>query len=92
MAIATRLQEAQDVLQTLRERLKEEFTWEEKREIVEALVLEVRVDTIGEGKQKTSQITVTYAFDSSMINGCAATHMGMDSWQRLTSNAPGTSV
>src|SRR5712691_10099493 len=58
-AIATRLKEAQDVLQTLRQRLKEEFTWEEKREIVEALVLEVRVETIGEGKEKTSQITVT---------------------------------
>ena len=78
-AIATRLQEAQDVLQTLRQRLKEEFTWEEKREIVEALVLEVRVETIGEGKEKTSQITVTYAFDGGMLNGCATTRTDMDS-------------
>jgi site-specific DNA recombinase len=82
VAIATRLKEAQDVLQTLRQRLKEEFTWEEKREIVEALVLEVRADTVGEGKEKTSKITVTYAFDSGMVNGCTTTRTDMDSLPR----------
>jgi site-specific DNA recombinase len=66
--IATRLTEARDLLHSLRRRLKEDFTWEEKREIVEVLVLGVLVDTIGEGTEKTANITVTYAF-----NGSAAT-------------------
>jgi site-specific DNA recombinase len=78
-AIATRLVAAQDLLHSLRQRLKEEFSWEEKREIVESLVLEVRVDTIGEGKEKEADITVTYAFSSSVVN-CK----GRDSSRRLT--------
>jgi site-specific DNA recombinase len=77
--IALRLMEAQDLLQTLRQRLKEEFTWEEQREIIEALVLEIRVDTMGEGKEQAPQITVTYAFDGSGSNGRAAIHTGTDS-------------
>jgi site-specific DNA recombinase len=78
-AIASRLLEAHNLLYTLRQRLKEEFVWEEKRDIVEALVLEVRVDTIGEGKEKESNITVTYAFDGGVANRkdrCAVSHHG----------------
>jgi site-specific DNA recombinase len=78
-AIATRLVAAQDLLHSLRQRLKEEFSWEEKREIVESLVLEVRVDTIGEGKEKEADITVTYAFSSSVVS-CKDT----DSSRQLT--------
>ena len=55
-AIATRLHDAQHLLGTLRARLKADFTWDEKRELVEMLVLGIRVDGPG-------QITVTYAFD-----------------------------
>jgi site-specific DNA recombinase len=91
-AIASRLMEARDLLHNLRQRLKEEFTWEDKRELIESLVLEIRVDTIGEGKEKAQTITVTYAFDSSIGHGCVANHTGMDSWLRLTLNVPGTSA
>jgi uncharacterized membrane-anchored protein YhcB (DUF1043 family) len=49
-AIQTRLEDARDVLETLRQNLKDEFTWEEKRALVETLVLEIRVDTVGEGR------------------------------------------
>jgi len=80
-AIALRLMEAKDLLHTLRQRLKEEFTWEEKREIIEALVLEIRVDTIQGSERKAPQITVTYAFDGSTGNKCTAFHTDMDSLQ-----------
>lgn len=56
--IATRRLEARDLLATLRVRLKEEFTWDEQRELVEALVFGIRVDS-------PLQIPVTYAFSSS---------------------------
>lgn len=57
--IASRLLEARHLLETLRARLKQDFTWDEKRELVEKLVLGVRVDSPG-------QIIVTYAFEDSV--------------------------
>ena len=81
-AIARRLMEAQELLHTLRQRLKEEFTWEEKREIVEALVLNIQVDTISEEESKTPQLTVTYAFDGRAGSRCVANHTDMDSSPR----------
>jgi site-specific DNA recombinase len=57
-AIAARLLDARSLLESLRARLKAEFTWQEKRALVEALVLDIRVD-------HPLQITVTYAFDGS---------------------------
>lgn len=55
-AIATRLLGARQLLDTLRTRLKDTFTWEEKRELVENLVLGIQVDAAGE-------CVATYAFD-----------------------------
>ena len=55
--MAARLTTAQEPLHTLRQRVKEEFTWE-KYELAELLVSEVRVDTIGEGRSKRAEITV----------------------------------
>ena len=72
---AARLTEATDLLASLRDRLKDEFTWEEKRELIELLVAGVVVDTIGEGSNKRSEIQVTYAFD-----GSEGTRKGRDSW------------
>ena len=63
-----RLTEATDLLASLQDRLKDEFTWEEKRELVELLVAGVMVDTVGEGTAKRSEINVTYAFSGSGIN------------------------
>ena len=62
---AARLTEATDLLASLRDRLKDEFNWDEKRELVELLVAGVVVDTVGEGSNKRSEIQVTYAFDGS---------------------------
>jgi len=72
-AIQTRLEDARDLLETLRKNLKEEFTWEEKRALVETLVLEIRVDTVGEGRAKQAKITVEYAFGSQRLR-CAENH------------------
>ena len=65
---AARLSEATDLLGSLRDRLRDEFTWEERRELVELLVAGVVVDTVGEGSDKRSEIQVTYMFDGSAIN------------------------
>ena len=77
-AIQTRLEDARDLLETLRQNLKPEYTWEEKRELVEILVLKIRVDTVGEGRAKRAQITVDYAFASARLRR-AENHTGMDS-------------
>jgi site-specific DNA recombinase len=66
-AIQARLEDARDLLETLRQNLKDEFTWDEKRALVEILVLQIRVDTIGEGRAKRANITVDYAFGSSRL-------------------------
>ena len=70
-----RLTNATDLLASLRDRLKDEFKWEEKRELVELLVAGVVVDTVWEGSNKRSEIQVTYTFD-----GSASTRTGTDSW------------
>ena len=62
--IAARLHDAQYLLTTLRARLKADFTWEEKRDLVEKLVLGIKVDGPG-------QIIVTYAFDGSVATRTA---------------------
>ena len=71
-----RLTEATDLLASLRDRLKDEFTLNEKRELIELLVASVVVDTVGSESKKRSEIQVTYAFD-----GSVATRRGRDSWQ-----------
>ena len=70
-----RLTEATDLLGSLRDRLKDEFPWEEKRELVELLVAGVVVDAVREGSDKRSEIQVTYMFD-----GSATTRRDMGSW------------
>jgi len=60
-AIATRLLEARELLDSLRAELKQDYSWEEKRKLVETLVLKLLVHS-------PERIVVTYAFDD-----CAAT-------------------
>jgi site-specific DNA recombinase len=55
-AIATRLHEAQNLLETLREGLKPSFTVDEKRQLIEKLVYGIRVES-------PENIIVTFAFD-----------------------------
>jgi site-specific DNA recombinase len=60
-AITTRLGDAEHLLTSLRERLTADMNWPDKRAIVEALVLGIRVDS-------PECIEVTYAFDSGVVN------------------------
>ena len=53
------------MLSTLRDWLKEDFSWEEKGELVELLVAGIVVDTVGEGSDKRSEIQGTYTFNGS---------------------------
>lgn len=60
-AITAQLSDAEHLLARLRERLTDDMPWEDKRAIVEALVLGIRV-------QSPDQIEVTYAFDCGVVN------------------------
>jgi ribosome-binding factor A len=72
------LRYANERLQRLSEQLAQPLTWEVKRELVEALVEEVRVDTVEDDRgRKEAKVTVTYRFGPSTAIG-----MGMDSWLR----------
>jgi hypothetical protein len=76
-AIAQRLTEAQNVLQRLRAQLKENFTWEEQRELIEQLVKEILITPSGEGREKKPQVTVTYYFDEHAVRCSTANFTNM---------------
>ena len=62
-SIDTSLRTAEEMLQTLRQRLEEPITWEIKRQVVEALVERILVRTVfGEGGKSKARITVNYRF------------------------------
>ena len=75
-AAVSQLTEARELLEALQHRMAQGFTWEQKREMVELLVNDVRVETVADGKAKKADITVTYAFDGSANN-----RTGMGSWR-----------
>ena len=56
------LQNVGDLLRELSRRLDEPLTWELKRRLVESLVEGVRVETVGEGAERYSHVTVIYCF------------------------------
>jgi site-specific DNA recombinase len=69
------LRSANELLRRLSQQLEESLTWEVKRELVEALVEVILVDTIEDSKRKKeTKVTVTYRFGPSTTIG-----MGMDS-------------
>jgi site-specific DNA recombinase len=61
-SIAGNIDSAQALLASLRKRLDEPVSWEQKRRLIEVLVAGVRVDTIEECGVKQNRITVTYRF------------------------------
>lgn len=73
------LRSANELLRHLSQQLGESLTWEVKRELVEALVEVIRIDTIEDSKRKKeAKVTVTYRIGPSTAIG-----MGMDScWQQ----------
>ncbi|MGD0205425.1 MAG: hypothetical protein ABSB57_03155, partial [Dehalococcoidia bacterium] len=70
------LRSAESLLLELRERLVEPLSWEIKRQLVELLVSEIRVDTDCSTKPKTVKIVVVYRFDGDVSN-----RTGRDSWR-----------
>jgi len=69
------LRSAESLLLELRERLAEPLSWEIKRQLVELLVSEIRVETDCSTKPKTVKIVVVYRFDGDVSN-----RMGKGSW------------
>jgi transcriptional regulator with XRE-family HTH domain len=61
-SISANISSAQALLATLRKRLDEPVSWEQKRRLTEALVSGVRVETVEECGVKQAKITVTYRF------------------------------
>ena len=60
------LHHADELLRRLSHHLEQPVTWEVKRELVEALVAEIRVDTVEDEKgRKEAKVTVTYRFGPS---------------------------
>jgi site-specific DNA recombinase len=70
------LQSAQATLEKLGDRLDAGISWEVKRQLVEALVGGVRIDTCEEGGNRRASIAVTYRFAGSI-----ATCTGRGSWR-----------
>ena len=52
----------ESLLESLRETVDGPLNWETKREVVEALVDDISVETAGTGRKKTATLTVTYNF------------------------------
>ncbi|MEO8971432.1 MAG: hypothetical protein ABI406_07535 [Ktedonobacteraceae bacterium] len=73
------LQYAQELLHRLSQSMEQPPTWESKRELVEALVAEIRVDTVEDTQgRKEAKVTVIYRFGPSTAIG-----MDTDSWHQL---------
>jgi len=62
-ALKTKTINAQLLLEQLREKINESDV-RAKRELVEALVDHIRIDTVDEGRKKLPKVTITYCFDS----------------------------
>ncbi len=65
---SARLATTEDWLKNFNQWLDEELSWEIKREIVEALVEKITVETIEIAEKKTARAVVYYAFDKSNIS------------------------
>jgi site-specific DNA recombinase len=66
-SVETALRSTEELLQTLRHRLEEPLTWELKRQLIEALIERIVVNTIDtEQGKKEARITVIYRFGASL--------------------------
>ena len=65
---SAQLQSAEGLLMKLRGHLDAGLTWEVKRQLIEALVGGIRIDTCEEGGKRCASIVVTYRFVSSIDN------------------------
>jgi len=63
-----KLHKTEELLARLQEVLRNPILYEVKRQVVELLVWEVRIDTVIEGDKKRAQVTITFAFDKNSIS------------------------
>lgn len=77
-AIEEKLSKADDLLKRLHEVLKGPLPWETRRQIVELLLWEVKINTKGEEKSRTTEAIATLVFDENMLS---ANRTGRDSWR-----------
>ncbi|MCL0092076.1 recombinase family protein [Dehalococcoidia bacterium] len=63
-----KLHKTEELLVRLQEVLRNPILWEVKRQVVELLVWEVRIDTVIEGNKKRAEVTITFAFDKNSIS------------------------
>jgi hypothetical protein len=73
---ATQLQSAQALLERLRASLAAGVSWEVKRQLVEALVGGIRIETIEEDGKRSASVAVTYRFASSIAT-CTDARAGL---------------
>lgn len=62
--VTTQLQSTESLLENLRGRIAAGLRWEVKRQLVDALVGGIRIDTTQDGGDKRASIVVTYRFAS----------------------------
>ena len=63
---AARLQSTHSVLEALRHRLEQGISWEVKRQLIEAMVGAIRIDTSEESGKRCASVSVTYRFVGSI--------------------------
>lgn len=88
----TYISTADDPLSILRKRLTQPISWDLKRELIEILVQEIRVETLHEKTEKTARVHVFLRFGAPQdeIFAGAINHTDTDYWLRRTETVPGT--
>ena len=66
--VEKKLNNAEELIEDLQNVLRNPLTWEVKRQVVELLVWEVKVNTITQDNKKENRIILTFAFGENMLS------------------------
>lgn len=77
--VEEKLNNAGELIKDLQNVLRNPLTWEVKRQVVELLVWEVKVNTITQDNKKKTQVILTFAFGENMLS---ANRTPRGSWRR----------
>ncbi len=66
--VEKKLNNAEELIKDLQNVLRNPLTWEVKRQVVELLVWEVKVNTITQDNKKETRIILTFAFGENMLS------------------------
>ncbi len=58
------LTDAESLLTSLHEVIDSDLDWDIRRRVVETLVKDILITTVGEGRKKQAEVEVIYSFDS----------------------------